>query len=291
MSGGFDAVQAALGSDFYQRAMIECAVLGLLSGVIGVHILLRRLPFFVVALSHATFPGLVLASIAGLPLMLGGLGAGVVFAAMVVALGAVKSADRSDTVGAVLAGSFALGVVLLFLGSGNQFQLAGFLVGSVLTISTGDVWTSVAACTVVCLVCLLLHKELVLAAFDADASQAAGYPKKVLDALVLSMVAVAVVAVMPAVGVLLTVALLTVPSMTARLWTERLGRLIPLSVAFACASGVLGLLASAMYAVAAGGAIALCATAMFLLSLAATSGARWLTRQAAPGRASGQPAS
>src|SRR5207248_1915986 len=74
----------SLGRPYFQRALLEAVLVGALGGVVGVHVLLRRLPFFVVAMSHATFPGVVLASVVGVSLFLGGTAFGLVVVALVV---------------------------------------------------------------------------------------------------------------------------------------------------------------------------------------------------------------
>ena len=110
------------------------------------------------------------------------------------------------------------------------------------------------------------HKELVLGAFDPGGLTALGYPARTLDTVVLVVVTVALVVSVPAAGTLLAVALLTVPALAARRWTDRVGPMTVLAAAFGALSGVVGLCLSAVFDIAAGGAIALTATALFLVS-------------------------
>ncbi len=92
-----------------------------------------------------------------------------------------------------------------------------------------------------------------------------------LDILVLAAVTVTMATTIPATGTLLSVALLTVPALTARLWTERVGTMMIVAAATGAASGLLGLAASTLWRIAAGGAIGLAAAALFVVSLAVTS--------------------
>ena len=115
-----------------------------------------------------------------------------------------------------------------------------------------------------------LHKELVASAFDPAGSAALGYPVRRLDMLVLAAVTVTMATTIPATGTLLSVALLTVPALTARLWTDRVGSMMAVAAAVGAASGLLGLAASTLWRIAAGGAIGLAAAALFGLSLAVT---------------------
>lgn len=258
-----------LSSAFFQRALIEAVLVGAVSGVVGVHVLLRRLPFFVVAMSHATFPGIVLASVLGLSLFVGGTAFGLLVVLAVVALGTVKALDDSSVTGVVLAGSFAIGVLVLSSQANGSRDLSAFLVGSVLTVTGGEVVGTAVVAAVVLLVVAAAHKELVLGAFDPGGAAAAGYRTAAIDLLALTLVTVTMVMAVPAVGTLLAIALLTVPALTARLWVDRIGAMMAVAAGIGAASGALGLAISAVWGVAAGGAIALTAAAVFVVSAGA----------------------
>jgi ABC-type Mn2+/Zn2+ transport system permease subunit len=266
----------SLHSPLFRKALLEAVLIGVIAGVVGVHVVLRRLPFFVVAMSHATFPGVVIASVLGTSLFLGGTVFGFVVVLAVIVLGANTVLDDSSVTGVVLGGSFALGVVILASRPGSSKDLAEFLVGSVLTVTWGDVGTTVIVGVVVLTLLGALHKELVLQSFDRSGAAALGYPNRVLDAVVLGAITVTTVTAIPAVGTLLAVALLTVPALTARLWTDRLSVTLVVAGGVGGLSGVLGLFAAAIWSVAAGGAIALAAGACFTVSLALTAAVRRL---------------
>lgn len=271
----------SFGSPFFRRALLEAVLVGALAGVVGVHVLLRKLPFFVVAMSHATFPGVVLASVAGISLFVGGTAFGLVVVAAVVALGSRRVLDDSSVIGVVLAASFALGVVVLSARAGATADLSEFLVGSVLTVTAADLRTTLLVGAGVLLVLAALHKELVLGAFDPEGAAALGYRTVALDACLLGLVTVTLVTAVPAVGTLLAVALLTVPALAARMWAERVGSAMALAAGFGAASGALGLCASALWSVAAGAAIALSATVLLAGSLVASTVLRTVRRPVA----------
>ena len=255
-------------SPFFQRALVEAVLVGMVAGAVGVHVLLRRLPFFVVAMSHATFPGVAIASLLGFSLFLGGSAFGLVVVVAVVALGTSKVLDDATVIGVVLAGSFALGVLVMSAQRSPSKDLSEFLVGSVLTVTRGDVVTTAVVGLLVLGALGALHKELVLAAFDPQAAAAAGYRTALLDLCMLAIVTVALVTAVPAVGTLLAVALLTVPALAARLWVDRVVPAMAVAAAIGAGSGVAGLCLSAVFGIAAGGAIALSASAAFVVSAA-----------------------
>jgi ABC-type Mn2+/Zn2+ transport system permease subunit len=261
----------SLQSPLYRRALLEAVLIGVVAGVVGVHVVLRRLPFFVVAMSHATFPGVVIASTLGISLYIGGTAYGLLVVAAVLVLGASRVLDDASVIGVVLAGSFALGVLILSAQPSSSTDLSAFLVGSVLTVTPGDITTTVIVGSLVLAVLALLHKELVFGAFDRGGARALGYRAWVLDAVVLVAVTLTMVTAIPAVGTLLAVALLTVPALTARLWADRLGPTIAIAAFVGGLSGLLGLFAAAIWSIAAGGAIALATGGCFLVSLAVTS--------------------
>lgn len=261
------AIRDSLGQDYFRRALIEAMLAGAVAGAVGVHVLLRRLPFFVVAMSHATFPGVVLASVLGVSLFLGGSAFGLLVVVAIAALGRSRRLDESSLIGVVLAGSFAVGVLIQSAQEGGSKDLAAFLVGSVLTSGWDDIVTTAAVGSVLLGIVIAFHKELVFGAFDEGGLAAVGLPAARLNLLLHAVVAVAMVTTVPAVGTLLAVALLTVPALTARLWVDRVTPMMVVAGAIGAVSGIVGLLLSAAWDIAAGGAIVLTAAAVFVLSL------------------------
>lgn len=272
----------SFGSPFFQRAAIEAVLIGALAGAVGVHVLLRRLPFFVVAMSHATFPGVVIASVAGFSIFLGGTGFGLLVVATIVALGSVRALDEASAIGVVLAGSFAIGVLVLSSQDGASKDLSALLVGQILTVTTADIATTIGVGMVLLAVLTGLHKELVHGAFDPAGLGALGYSTRALDLVMLVVITVALVTTVPAVGTLLSVALLTVPAFAARQWVERVVPMMVLAAGIGAGCGLLGLCLSAAFDIAAGGAIALTAAATFLLSAAVRAPWSPLARGARP---------
>jgi manganese/iron transport system permease protein len=288
-----------LGDGYTRRALLEAVLVGLLCGAVGVHVVLRRLSFLTAALTHATFPGVVLAALLGVPLVLGS----GVFGLLVVGLvafvagarggsaGALPSAapagrggrDVSSVTGVVLSGGFALGVALMSAQDGFSKDLAAFLVGSILTVGTPDLVVSAVTATGVLAVLAALRKELLLGAFDPTALAAAGYPARRLDLVILLAVELTVVATVPAVGTVMAIALIVGPAATARLWCAATGSMTALSMALGVLAGVVGLAVSAQWNIAAGGAIVLTVAALFAGSLAVAPHARPRHRRVAAG--------
>ncbi|MBM3685315.1 MAG: metal ABC transporter permease [Actinobacteria bacterium] len=263
-----DAAASLVREPLLRRALLEIVLVGALGGVVGVHVVLRRLPFFVMTLSHATLPGLVVASLLGVSLVLGAAVAAVVVVGVVVLVGVAGRIEDTSGVGVVLTGSLAVGALVLSIGQGTARDLSAFLVGSVVTVRPLDVVLTAGLGLLVVLVLALAHKELVLVAFDPAAADAAGYQRGPIDLLLLVTVAVTLAVAVPAGGVVLSVALLVTPASAARLWCDRVVTTMALAATFGVFAGVVGLVASAAWDVAAGAAIALAATAVLAGSAA-----------------------
>lgn len=253
--------------DFARRALVEVLLVGALCGVVGVHVVLRRLSFFTMAMTHATFPGVVLAALVGVDLLLGSGAFGVLVVLGVTWLSARPRSDSAAAVGVVLSAGFALGVVLLSAQAGFTRDLSGYLVGSILTVQDADLVKTAAVLVVVVLVLAAVGKELVFGAFDRVGLVALGYPVRTLDLLLLLLVEVTIVTSVPAVGTILSVALVVAPAATARLWCDRVAPMTAVAAGVGMASGVVGLAVSQLVDVAAGAAVVLTACAFFVVSL------------------------
>lgn len=252
--------------DALHRATAEVILVGALAGLIGVQVVLRRLSFFTMALTHATFPGVVAASIIGVNIFLGGVVAGAVIALGVAALSRRRGQNAAAAIGVMLSGGFALGAGLVATQNGFSRDLSSFLVGSVLTVSPQDLVTTAVALVVVAAVLLACARPLQYTGFDRTGAQAAGFATGVWDIVLLLTIQVVVVTIVPAVGTILALALIVAPAAAARLWSTRLSIITALAVAFGVVSGLGGLYASSRWNIAAGASITLTATAVLALS-------------------------
>jgi len=254
-------------SDLLLRALVEAVVVGALGGVIGVHIVLRRLPFTVMALTHATFPGVVMAGILGLNLIAGSAAFGVVVVVLLWVVSRRRELDTSTATGVILAGGFATGVLLFSAQSGFDRDLTSYLVGSVLTVSTADVVATAVIASAVVGALVLIGGPLTFSAFDRIGAEAAGVPVVYLDLAVLLLIELALVVSVPTVGIILSVSLLVAPAATARLWVDRIGASMWLAALLGATAGAVGIVISQAAGTAAGATIAVVAGGGFALSV------------------------
>jgi ABC-type Mn2+/Zn2+ transport system permease subunit len=252
--------------DAIHRAIAEVVMAGALAGIVGVHVVLRRLSFFTMALTHATFPGIVAATLIGVDVLAGGFAAGVVVAVGVAALSRRGGQNAAAATGVLLSAGFALGAALVATQSGFSRDLSALLVGSVLTVSPHDLLRTAAILAVVTTVLLACARPLLYTGFDPTSARAAGYHTAAWDLVLLVTIEVVVVTLVPAVGTILAVALIVAPAAAARQWSARPPIIAGLATGIAIASGLAGLYISGRWNIAAGAAITLTATAALLLS-------------------------
>ncbi|WP_436534694.1 metal ABC transporter permease [Actinoplanes sp. HUAS TT8] len=252
--------------DVTHRAVVEVVLVGALAGLIGVQVVLRRLSFFTMALTHATFPGVVAASIIGVNILVGGVVAGGVVALGVAALSRRRGQDAAAATGVLLSGGFALGAALVATQNGFSRELSSFLVGSILTVTPSDLVSTAVVLVLVGLLLAVCARPLLFAGFDRTGAEAAGVAVGVWDVVLLLAVEVVVVTVVPAAGTILALSLIVAPAAAARLWSDRLPVITSVAVLLAVTSGLAGLYTSTRWNVAAGAAISLAATAFLLLS-------------------------
>jgi manganese/zinc/iron transport system permease protein len=260
-----------------QVVLIGVCLLAACAGVIGCFAVLRRRSLTGDALAHAALPGLCLAFIfvqsLNLPAMLlGAFVTGLLGIAVISILRRWTRIKEDAAIGIVLGVFFGAGIVLSSLiqrmQTGSRTGLESFIYGHPAAISRGDA-VFVALVTLGTLgVLVLLYKECKLVAFDPAFAHAQGWPVLKLDLLLMALIAVAVVVGLPAVGVIMMAALLILPGVTARFWTDRLHVLLVLAALFGVLMGALGTLLSAVdNRLPAGPSIILVGTALFLFSL------------------------
>jgi manganese/iron transport system permease protein len=259
---------------YMQRALVEVLLLGALAGAVGVFVVLRRLAFVGDALTHTVFPGVVIAHLLGQSLLLGALAFGVLTAVLLTGLGGHRRVGADAAMAIVLTSFFSLGVVLISRTRSFTADLTVFLFGRVLAIDQADLVQTMAVAVVAAVTLAVLHKELVLRAFDPDGAAAMGYRTGALDLALNLLIALVVVAAVEAVGTVLVIALIVVPAAAARLLADRVATMTVVACLLGAAGGWLGLAVSYEVSVdhgvrlAAGATIVVVLVGLFLLAAA-----------------------
>ena len=245
--------------------MAAAVMVGIVCAVMGTYVVLRGMAFLGDALAHAILPGIALGYLVS--------GRGTLFwwglvTAIISALsiGAISKSTkvREDTaIGVVFAGMFALGIALISTARSYTVDLTHFLFGDVLSVSGRDLWLTAIFGGLVVLVVIAFYKEFMVMSFDPLLATTLRLPTRLLEYLMLVLIAVTIVVSLQTVGVALMVAMLVTPAATAQLLTRHLSIMMILAAVIAAASGVAGLYLSFYVSMASGAAIVLTCTVIF----------------------------
>lgn len=268
MSGALEWLLEPLGYVFMVRGLLAALIVGVICPVLGTYVVLRGMAFFGDALAHIMLPGVVIAFLLGWPLGVGALVSGVAAAVIIGAISQRTDIKEDAAIGVVFAGAFALGIALLSLQRSYAVDLAHLLFGNLLGVSDADLWLGAGLGTAVLLTVLAFYKEFMVLSFDPVLATTLRLPVRLLQHLLLVLVAVVIVASIQAVGVALVLAMLVTPASAAYLLTRRLPVMMMLGAVIGAGSAVIGLYLSFYWNIASGPAIVLVETGLFLLIFA-----------------------
>jgi ABC-type Mn2+/Zn2+ transport system permease subunit len=253
---------------FMQRAIAEMTMLGLAGAAVGCWVVLFELSYAAESLAHSLFPGLVLAAIAGAPLLLGATPA-ILLAALAIALASrVPGVSRDLGVAIVVTTMFGLGA-LLALSPDSPPGVESLLFGDVLGPTDGDLAAAGSLLALVVVALPVLHARLLATGFDRGAASALGLSPGRWEAALMVLLALAIVVAVQGLGNLLVVAVFVGPAAAARNLTRRTGPMIATAAAVAVLAGLAGLYLSYYAGTAGGASVALAIVAVYLLSFAA----------------------
>lgn len=266
---------------------IGASLLGAVSGALGTYAVLRRQSLLGDAISHAALPGIAIAflltgSKTPLILVLGAAIAGWLGTLLIMSIVRMTRIKYDSALSIILSTFFGFGLVLHTLiqrtGNANQAGLDTFLFGQAATILERDVFTIGILGGIAILITLIFWKELKLLVFDEGFAASLGFSTRALDILLTSLLVIAIVLGLQAVGAVLMSAMLVAPAVAARQWTDRLSVMMFLAAFFGTLAGVSGtIISSSASRIPTGPTIVLCATVVvgFSIIFAANRGLLW----------------
>jgi ABC-type Mn2+/Zn2+ transport system permease subunit len=278
-----DVLLEPLRSGIGRRALLEVALIGAFGGALGFWVVTERLAYSAESLAHGLLPGLVLATIAGAPLLLGATG-GALAAAVLLAL-ALRDERIGPDAGTAVAvtGLVGLGALLAFLPDSPK-RLEELLFGDPLGVTDGDLIAAALLLTAGGLALVALHRPLTAAAFDGAGAAALGLRPALLRLILLGLLALAVAVAVQGLGALLVLAVLVAPPVAVRSHAGTAGRAMLAGAALAVLAGVVGIEVSFHAGSAAGASVALALCAAAALGAALPTRARRAARPGAPAR-------
>jgi len=265
MTSLLELITQPLSFPFMQRALLAAMVSGMVCAILSCYLVLKGWSLMGDAISHAVLPGVVLAYVAGAPIVVGAFASGLLCS---VFTGFIKENCRikEDTVmGIVFSGMFAIGLVLFTRVETDQ-HLSHILFGNVLGISNAELWQCLAISLIVTLVMLVKRKDMLLYCFDPAQARVMGLKVKWLHYGLLSMLALTIVAALQAIGIVLVIAMLITPGITAFMLCRRFNTMLICAVLTSLFSSLVGTLASFWLDAATGPCIVLAQASLFLLA-------------------------
>jgi ABC-type Mn2+/Zn2+ transport system permease subunit len=245
-----------LRSGIGRRALLEVALLGAVCGPLAFWIVSERLSYAAESLAHGLLPGLVLASLAGLPLLLGASGGVFVGAALIAGASRDERVGPETATGVVVTGMLGLGA-LLALAPSAPTRLEELLFGDPLGVSDGDLVAAGILATVGGAALVALHRPLSAVALDPDGASALGLRAALVRLALLALVAAAVAVAVQGLGNLLVLAVLIAPAVAVRRHARTVRGAMLAAGGLAVAAGVAGIYASFQLGSAAGASVAL----------------------------------
>ncbi len=251
--------------DFMIRSLSAALIVAIVCSILGTYIVLRGMAFFADALAHTILPGVVIAYLIGWPVAVGALIFGILTALGIGWLTDKGQLKEDTAIGVIFAGFFALGVALLSTTGNYSVDLAHFLFGNLLAVSSSDLWLIGILATLVLITIYLFYKEFLLISFDEILGITLRLPIRFLRLLLLVLIAITIVTALQVVGIALILSMFVTPAATASLLTKRLPSMMAISALIGTISAIVGLYASYYLDIASGAAIVLVASIIFLL--------------------------
>lgn len=262
--------------DFMRRAVLAGLIIGLISPLVGIYLVVRRLSLIADALAHVTLSGVA----AGLLLQkhvpwfqqVNPLHVGMLFsvggAMFVERLRGLYRTYQELAIPVVLSGGIGLGVVLISAADGFNVDVAGYLFGSILAVGKDELWWMVIVAALVLAVIFLFHKELFALSFDEESAMVSGIPYRWINILFSFSVALVIAASIRVVGILLVSALMTIPVAAALQIAGSFRRTMLYSLLFSETAVLCGLAAAYYLDWSSGGTIVLVSVLILVVILA-----------------------
>jgi ABC-type Mn2+/Zn2+ transport system permease subunit len=256
--------------EFFRNGLAVATVAGALCGLVGVFVVLKGMSYIGHGLSHAIFGGFAASALLGVNFLVGAGTWGVASALMINGVTRRRVIGADAAIGVITTASFALGLALfaVFGRRGRSFDAALF--GSVLGVDGADVWAVAAVAAAVAVVVFFGYRRLLFTTFDPEVAEASGVRTARVDALLMLVLAVSILATMQVLGVTLIAATLVIPATIARMLTNSFSRMLGLATGIGAACGFVGMNLSYHLDVQSGPTIVLVGAALFAAVFAAT---------------------
>ncbi len=250
-----------------QRALLASLVAVVATSIVGTWVVLRGLSFLGDALAHGVIPGIALAVLWGFSPVVGAFISALVMSGVVTLVSARTTVREDTAIGLLFVGMLALGVVIVSRARSFTIEVTALLFGDVLGVTSGDIRTQVAAAAIVVIVCVIFYRPFLALTFNRDKALTLGMRPFLSQAVLLSLLALSIVASFQAIGTLLVFGLLVGPPATAVLLVKRVPMIMVVAIAWGAIAVTLGLAISFHYDTAGGATMAGLSVLQFFIVL------------------------
>lgn len=259
----------ALSYAFMQHAVIAAVLVSVVSGVIGSLVVVNRMVFLTGGIAHAAYGGIGLAIFFGLPMFLSTSLVAAAAALIMAHYTLYRREQRDLFVGVIWAVGMAAGIILVDLTPGYTADLMSYLFGSILAVERGDLYYMGGLVLVTLMVLLLRYRQILAVSYDSEYASLQGINVRLYFTLILILCALSVVIAMKIVGLIMVIAMLTIPVFIAEKLAASLLQMMGYAVGFALMFSLGGLWLSYSYDLSSGASIILVASLFMLLFLLA----------------------
>ncbi len=252
--------------EFMRNALIAAVLVNIACGIVGTYVVIKKIVFISGGISHAAFGGIGLGYFLGVNPIITAIPFSL-FSALAIGFISKKSKLSEDSaIGIIWALGMAMGIIFINLTPGYAPDLFSYLFGNILTIPVNDLYIMLALDLIIILVIALFFKEFYSISFDEEFSMVTGIPNEILYLVLLCMVALSVVILIRIVGIILVIALLTIPSSICRQFTYNIKKLIISSIIVGIILTTAGLWISYLLNLASGATIIILLVVVFIFS-------------------------
>ena len=255
----------ALQYEFMRNALAAGLLASVICGIMGTLVVVNRIVFLSGGIAHAAYGGIGLSFFLGWPYLVGTLGFSLT-AAMVMAAVSLKAKHRADTIiGVIWALGMACGIILLDLTPGYNVDLMSYLFGSILTVPGSDLWIMLLVGILITVFVIWFYQDLLALSYDEEFARIRGVPIRALYFGLIGMLAVTIVMVIQVVGLILVIALLTIPPFIVEKYAKSLFQMMLGASLLGAAFTISGLWLSYVFDLTSGASIILVAGFAFFL--------------------------
>jgi len=250
---------------FMQNAFLASILVSIAAGIIGSLVVVNKMSYLAGGIAHCSYGGIGLAVFFSLPIVLGA-SVFAVIAALIIAILTLKERTKLDaTIGIIWAGGMAIGIVFIDLTSGYNVDLLSYLFGSILSVSRLDIYYTFVLDILVLVLVGVYYKEFLAVSYDSEFAALRGVKVNVIYTLILLLCAFSIVALIQIVGLILVIALLSIPPYIAKIFCNNLSKMMLVSVFLSLIFTLSGLVVSYYTNISSGACIVLIALLIFIL--------------------------